>query len=80
MTKIRKKVDFNGCPIFVGIDVHKRKWSVAIGTDPALEMAYREFRKRLIPQKATIKVARKLLSRVRYVLVHRVACEKGIVQ
>ena len=52
---------------------------VAISTDPALEMAYQEFKKRMIAQKAIIKIARKLLSRVRYVLVHKIEYEKGIV-
>ena len=53
---------------------------VAIGTDPAMELAYQEYKKRMIAQKAIIKIARKLLSRVRYVLLHEMPYEKGIVE
>ena len=44
---------------------------VATGVDPALAVAYQHFKKRMIPQKAIIKIARKLLARARYVLLHR---------
>ena len=53
---------------------------VAIGTDPALELSYQEYKKRMIAQKAIVKIARKLLSRVRYVLIHELPYEKGIVE
>lgn len=52
---------------------------VAIGVDPALEQAYAQLRKRLIAQKAIVKIARKLLARIRFVLIHRVNYEKGTV-
>ena len=39
---------------------------MAIRKDPALTAAYGEYRKRMITQKAIIKVARKLLNRIRY--------------
>lgn len=41
---------------------------VAVRKDPALMMAYTEYKKRMIAQKAIIKVARKLLNRIRFVL------------
>ena len=52
---------------------------VAIGVDPALEMAYQEFKKRMHGNKAIIKIARKLLNRLRYVLIHQIPYEKGVV-
>jgi len=52
---------------------------VAIGVDPALEMAYQEFKKSMHGNKAIIKIARKLLNRLRYVLIHQIPYEKGIV-
>lgn len=52
---------------------------VAIGTDPALELSYQEFKKRMHGNKAIIKIARKLLNRVRYVLVKKIPYEKGII-
>ena len=51
----------------------------AIGVDPALELAYQEFKKRMHGNKAIIKIARKLLNRLRYVLIHQIPYEKGIV-
>ncbi len=51
----------------------------AIGVDPALELSYQEFKKRMHGNKAIIKIARKLLSRLRYVLIHKIPYEKGIV-
>lgn len=53
---------------------------VAIGIDPALEQSYQNFKKRMIAQRAIIKIARKLLNRIRHVLLHQVPYEKGIVQ
>jgi len=51
---------------------------VAIGVDPALNHCYENLKKRMVGQKAIIRIARKLLSRIRYVLKHKVAYEKGI--
>ena len=45
---------------------------VAIGVDPALNHCYEELKKRMPGQKAIIRIARKLLSRIRYVLTHQV--------
>ena len=52
---------------------------VAIGVDPALDKNYSQLKKRMIAQKAIIRIARKLLARIRYVLIHQVDYEKGIV-
>lgn len=41
---------------------------VAVRKDPALMMAYTEYKKKMIAQKAIIKIARKLLNRIRFVL------------
>jgi transposase len=43
----------------------------AVGQDPALLRAYEHLRKRMMGQQAIIRIARKLLSRIRYVLVHQ---------
>ena len=40
MIKDRKKINFLGQSIYVGIDVHKKSWSVAICTE---HRAYRPF-------------------------------------
>lgn len=41
---------------------------VAIRKDPALLLAYSEYKKKMLAQKAIIKIARKLLNRIRFVL------------
>ncbi len=41
---------------------------VAVRKDPALTMCYNELTKRMSGQKAIIRIARKLLNRIRYVL------------
>ena len=41
----------------------KAAWSV-IRKDPAMTMAYTEYRKRMNPQKAIVKIARRLVNRV----------------
>jgi len=52
---------------------------VAIGVDPALDHGYQQLKKRMIAQKAIIRIARKLLSRIRFVLLHEMEYEKGII-
>lgn len=52
----------------------------AIRKDPALLLCYKEYLKRMIHNKAIIKIARKLLSRVRYVLLNKVKYELGVMQ
>jgi len=51
----------------------------AIGVDPALERTYQELKKRMIPPKAIIRIARKLLARIRHVLLTGEPYEKGII-
>jgi transposase len=41
---------------------------VAVRKDPALMIAYSDYKKKMIAQKAIIKIARKLLNRIRFVL------------
>ena len=43
----------------------------AVRIDPALTMSYHEFCKRMEPNKAIVKTARKLLNRIRYVLKNK---------
>lgn len=50
----------------------------AIGVDPALSHCYTELKKRMLPQKAIVRIAKKLLARIRYVLKNKVAYEKGV--
>jgi transposase len=45
--------------------------SIAIRKDPALMMAYTDYKKKMITQKAIIKIARKLLNRIRFVLKNK---------
>lgn len=51
----------------------------AIGVDPALNLCYENLKKRMIAQKAIIRIARKLLSRIRYVIKHEIEYEKGVI-
>ena len=44
---------------------------IAIRKDPALTMAYEQYRKRMNANKAIIKIARKLINRIFFVLKHR---------
>ena len=48
--------------------------------DPALLMAYKEYLQRMNYNKAIIKVAKKLLNRIRYVLLNRTKYVTGVVQ
>lgn len=51
----------------------------AIRKDPALTSCYEILCKRMKPNKAIIRIARKLLSRIRYVLIHKTAYSLGVV-
>lgn len=51
-------------------------WSVK--KDPALAMAYEKLCKRMKPSKAIIRIARKLLARLRYVLMNKQAYQLGM--
>lgn len=52
---------------------------VAIRNDPALFQAYGKLKKRMKAQDAIIRIAKKLLSRIRYVWLHKEPYQKGIV-
>jgi len=51
---------------------------VAVRKDPALMMAFVELSKRMPKNQAIIRIARKLLSRIRYVLRNRQYYETGV--
>jgi transposase len=53
---------------------------IAIRKDPALLMCYKEYCKKMPPNKAIIKIARKLLARIRFVLLNQKAYVLGKVQ
>ena len=50
----------------------------AIGVDPALSHCFTELKKRMPAQKAIIRIAKKLLARIRFVLLNETPYEKGI--
>jgi transposase len=50
----------------------------SIRKDPAMMAKYRELTKRMNGNKAIIRIARKLLNRVRYILIHRQEYEMGV--
>jgi len=52
---------------------------IAIRKDPALMMAYTDYKKKMIAQKAIIKIARKLLNRIRFVLKNKQPYVIGVV-
>lgn len=51
----------------------------AIGQDPAMTLAFSEYAKKMKKNRAIIKIARKLLNRIRYVLKNQMKYETGIV-
>lgn len=53
---------------------------VAVRIDPALSLAYSNYCKRMEPNKAIIRIARKLLNRIYSVLKHQKRYETGIVK
>lgn len=52
----------------------------AIRHDPALTLAFNQLTQRMTSKRAIVKIARKLLSRARYVLMNETFYEKGIVK
>jgi transposase len=52
---------------------------MAIGKDPALMMKYNELCETMKGSKAIVRIARKLICRMRYVLVHEVEYKTGVV-
>lgn len=53
---------------------------IAVRYDPALTQTYHEWKTRMTGKRAIIKIARKLLSRMRYVLVNETEYQRGIVR
>ena len=53
---------------------------MAIGKDPALTMAYTNYKQRMHYNKAILRIAKKLLNRIRYVLLNNTPYEIGIVE
>jgi uncharacterized membrane protein YecN with MAPEG domain len=53
---------------------------VAVRRDPVLLLAFNGYCKRMRKTKAIVKIARKLLNRIRYVLKNQVEYVPGVVQ
>ncbi|HEY0752255.1 MAG TPA: IS110 family transposase [Chitinophagaceae bacterium] len=53
---------------------------MAVGKDPALTQAYYDFKKRMHYNKAILRIAKKLLARIRFVLIHEKPYELGKVE
>lgn len=53
---------------------------VAIRKDPAMMVRFNELKKRMNANKAIIRIAKNLLSRIRHVLKHRTAYEPGVIK
>lgn len=54
-------------------------WTV-IRLDPAMTLAYNEYIKRMTGKRAIIRIARKMLSRIYYILLKQQSYEKGIIK
>jgi transposase len=54
---------------FLRSEIVECSW-VAVRTDPSLHLAYNKLCQRMAPNKAIIRIAKKLLSRIRYVLIN----------
>jgi transposase len=53
---------------------------VAIRHDPALTLSFAQLNLRMTSKRAIVKIARKLLSRIRYVLMNETIYTNGIVK
>lgn len=53
---------------------------IAIRNDPALMLAYQKLIKRMLPQKAIIRIAKKLVNRIQYVLKNKKAYVQAVVK
>jgi transposase len=62
-----------------GVDTVEAAWT-AIRHDPALLLVYEEWKLRMTGKRAIVKIARKLLSRVRHVWINNSPYVKGIVK
>jgi transposase len=69
----------NRCNSLVRESLVESAWK-AVAKDPALLMAYKEYKKRMNYNKAIIKITKKLLNRIRYVLIHQTPYVTGVVQ
>jgi transposase len=67
------------CNALVRTALVESAWK-AVTKDPALLMAYKEYKKRMNYNKAIIRIAKKLLRRIRYVLLHQTPYVTGLVQ
>jgi transposase len=53
---------------------------VAVRQDPAMTARFNELKKRMNGNKAIVRIAKNLLSRIRHVIKHRIAYEPGVVK
>jgi transposase len=53
---------------------------IAVRKDPAMMEAFNDYSKRMRKTKAIIKIARKLLNRIRYVLKNQVEYVTGVIE
>jgi transposase len=53
---------------------------VAVRKDPALTLCFNELAKRMNKNKAVIKIAKKLLNRIRYILINQTPYELGVIE
>jgi len=61
---------------YLRVAIVESSWSI-IRKDPAMLMYYKEYCKRMHPNKAIIKIAKHLLSRVRFVWLNEIPYQKG---
>lgn len=45
---------------------------IAVRQDPAMTLAYEEYRKKMVPSKANVKIARRLVNRIFFVMKNNV--------
>lgn len=67
------------CNRYIRYIIIESAW-VAMRHDPALSLAYQEYSQRMKPKQAIIRIARKLLNRIRYVWMNQTTYQKGIIQ
>lgn len=67
------------CNEFLREAIVESSWML-LRKDPAMLMKYNEYRKRMNPNKAIIRIGKHLLSRIRYVWKNQKEYERGIVQ
>lgn len=76
--QIRYKITRRGNP-YLKKTLIECAWS-AIRKDPALLMSFKQYCNRMNSNQAIIKIARKLLNRIRYILINKKPYELGIVK